>query len=147
MLETKNANWPGVAEEVVAILRCLSCQGRLNSGGKGLVAAKNLGARPATFFEADAFKLPFTPQSFDYIYGIGVLHHTADCAQAFKGLARPVKPGGCIAIDGEVFRGFESCGLEDPRVIGEPIAVQGARPWTAVTDSIPQATEVAQCAE
>ena len=337
MVETKNASSPGVAEEVVAILRCLSCQGRLNSGGKGLVcancgreypmlngvlrfvdeqnyagsfgfqwklysrtqmddaasqrseqafyrrtgfrpedlagklvldvgcgmgrfaeiatrwgahvvgidlslacevAAKNLADRPATIFQADVFKLPFAPQSFDYIYSIGVLHHTPDCEQAFKGLPRLLKPGGRIAIwlysaynpwyrmsdvyrkwtrrmkpetlhplcnvviplyavhkvlkkipvlgrrassalawaipmshnpdpewrvldtfdwyspwyqskhtYEEVFRWFESCGLENLRVIGEPIAVQGTRPRTAVTDSIPQAREVTQCAE
>ncbi len=166
----------------------------MNSGGKGLFAAKNLADRPATIFQADVFKLPFAPQSFDYIYSIGVLHHTPDCEQAFKGLPRLLKPGGRIAIlkkipvlgrrassalawaipmshnpdpewrvldtfdwyspwyqskhtYEEVFRWFESCGLEDLRVIGEPIAVQGTRPRTAVTDSIPQATEVAQCAE
>jgi len=147
MVETKNANSPGVAEKVVAVLRRLSCHGGLNSGDKGLFAAKNLADRPATVFQADVFKLPFAPQSFDYIYSMGGLHHTPDCEQALRGQPRLLKPGGRIAIDGEVFRGFESCGLEDPRVIGEPIAVQGARPWTAVTDSIPQATEVAQCAE
>jgi SAM-dependent methyltransferase len=192
MVETKNANSPGVAEKVVAILRRLSCQGRLNSGDKGLFAAKNLADRPATVFQADVFKLPFAPQSFDYIYSMGGLHHTPDCEQAFRGHFRLLKPGGGIAIlkripvvgrrasnalagaipisdnpdpewrvldtfDGyspwykhtyeEVFRWFESCGLENLRVIGEPIAVQGTRPRTAVTDSIPQATEVAQCAE
>ena len=44
------------------------------------------------------FKLPFAPESFDYIYSIGVLHHTPDCEQAFKGLPRLLKPGGRIAI-------------------------------------------------
>ena len=37
MEETKSVNSSGVAEEVLAILRCLDCQGRLNSGPNGLV--------------------------------------------------------------------------------------------------------------
>src|SRR5258705_8943064 len=36
MSETKNVNSPGVAEEVLAILRCLSCQGRLRNSANGL---------------------------------------------------------------------------------------------------------------
>ena len=197
MAETKNVNSPGVAEEVLDILRCLDCQGRLNSGPNGLVcencgrdypmkdgvlrfvdaqhyagsfgfqwklyaqtqmddavsqrsetafrkrtgfrpedlagklvldvgcgmgrfaeiatrwgahvvgvdlslasevAAKNLVDRSATIFQADVFKLPFAAESFDYIYSIGVLHHTPDCEQAFKVLPRLLKPGGQIAV-------------------------------------------------
>ena len=62
------------------------------------VAAKNLADRRATIFQADVFQLPFAPQSFDYIYSIGVLHHTPNCEQAFKALPRLLKPGGKIAI-------------------------------------------------
>ena len=196
-METDKQNWPGLADEILAILRCLSCQSRLRpeEGGvvcpecgrrypkvKGVfrfvdaehyagsfgfqwhvfrktqldneesrrseqdferrtgfrpedlrgklvldvgcgmgrfaevatrwgahvvgidlslaaeVAAENLADREAAFFQADVFKLPFAPESFDYIYSIGVLHHTPDCEQAFKGLPRLLKPGGRIAI-------------------------------------------------
>jgi SAM-dependent methyltransferase len=62
------------------------------------VAARNLGDRAATFFQADVFNLPFAPESFDYIYSIGVLHHTPDCERAFKLLPALLKPGGKIAI-------------------------------------------------
>src|SRR6201993_2129599 len=62
------------------------------------VAAKNLADRSASIFQADVFKLPFAPESFDYIYSIGVLHHTPDCEQAFKALPKLLKPGGRIAI-------------------------------------------------
>ena len=337
MSEKKNVNSPGVAEEVLAILRCRSCQGTLRPNANGLscsncgreypmlkgvlrfvdeqnyagsfgfqwklyartqmddavsrrseqafirrtgfrpedlagklvldvgcgmgrfaeiatrwgahvvgidlslaceVAAKNLSERNAAFFQADVFKLPFAPQSFDYIYSIGVLHHTPNCEQAFKSLPRLLKPGGRIAIwlysaynpwyrmsdvyrkltrrmkpetlhplcnaviplygihkilkriplvgkktssvlawalpmshdpdpewrvldtfdwyspwyqskhtYEEVFRWFESCGLEDLRVIGEPIAVQGMRPLNVRSESATQATEVEQCVE
>jgi SAM-dependent methyltransferase len=61
-------------------------------------AVRNLADRPATILQADVFRLPFAPESFDYIYSIGVLHHTPDCAQAFRGLPRFLKPGGRIAV-------------------------------------------------
>src|SRR5437660_1244649 len=183
-------------------------------------AARNLRDREFVALQADVFALPFAPETFDYIYSIGVLHHTPDCEKAFKGLPRYLKPGGKIAIwvySGynnwyrftdiyrkvthrlsartlhkvlrvavpilysvdrglsrlpwvgrplagavhhvffvsrqsdperrllstfdwyspkyqskhtyeEVFRWFESCGLEDLRVIGMPIAVKGRKP-------------------
>jgi SAM-dependent methyltransferase len=42
--------------------------------------------------------LPFAPESFDYIYSLGVLHHTPDCEAAFRVLPGLLKPGGRIAI-------------------------------------------------
>lgn len=62
------------------------------------IAARNLAGRSVTFFQADVFSLPFAPESFDYIYSIGVLHHTPDCERAFKVLPPLLKPGGRIAI-------------------------------------------------
>jgi SAM-dependent methyltransferase len=62
------------------------------------VAARNLDGREAAIFQADVFHLPFAPESFDFIYSIGVLHHTPNCEQAFKVLPRLLKPGGRIAI-------------------------------------------------
>ena len=61
-------------------------------------AVQNLTGHPATIFQADVFSLPFTEESFDYVYSLGVLHHTPDCERAFKQLPRLVKPGGRIAI-------------------------------------------------
>jgi SAM-dependent methyltransferase len=190
------------------------------------VAARNMAGREATIFQADVFHLPFAAESFDFIYSIGVLHHTPDCERAFKMLPGLLKPGGRIAIwlysgynnwykmsdvyrkvtrrmsprllhrlcygvvplygihqvlrkiplvgrpaSGalayaipmafhpnrtwrildtfdwyspwyqskhtyeEVFRWFESCGLDDLRVIEQPIAVQGHKPLSAGVNS------------
>lgn len=201
------------------------------------VAARNLAECDANIFQADVFHLPFAEQSFDFIYSIGVLHHTPDCERAFKMLPALLKPGGRIAIwlyskynawyrmsdiyrkvtrrmpsrmlytlcygvvplygihqvlrkiplvgrpaSGalaylipmafhpdrkwrildtfdwyspwyqskhsyeEVFRWFESCGLEDLRVIERPIAVQGRRPVGAPAGAMQQPDEVSQCA-
>jgi 2-polyprenyl-3-methyl-5-hydroxy-6-metoxy-1,4-benzoquinol methylase len=202
-------------------------------------AARNLAAYPATIFQADVFSLPFAEESFDYIYSLGVLHHTPDCEQAFKCLPKLMKPGGGIAIwlysaynrwyrmsdlyrkvtrrmppkllhtlcygaiplyglhkvlriiplvgkpaSGamrqlipmsfnedpqwrvldtfdwyspwyqskhtyeEVFRWFETSGLEDLHVGGVPISVRGRRPnHHAASSEIPRALEVSSCAE
>ncbi len=62
-------------------------------------ANRNLGALPNTaFLQADVFDLPFRPESFDFIYSIGVLHHTPDTRAAFSQLPRLLRPGGRIAI-------------------------------------------------
>ncbi len=39
MLQNANGNWPGLANEVLAILRCLACQSTLNPRPDGLVCA------------------------------------------------------------------------------------------------------------
>jgi SAM-dependent methyltransferase len=194
---TQNATWPGLATEVLAILRCLACQNRLEQRADGLVcagcgrqypalngvvrfvdaqkyagsfgfqwkihartqlddatshrsekafgqrtgfrpedlagklvldvgcgmgrfaevatrwgahvvgidlslasevAARNLAGRDATIFQADVFQLPFAAGSFDFIYSIGVLHHTPNCEQAVKVLPKLLKPGGRLAV-------------------------------------------------
>jgi len=51
-----------------------------------------------TFVQADVFQLPFRPRSFDFIYSIGVLHHTPDCHAAFQALPKLLINGGTIAI-------------------------------------------------
>lgn len=61
-------------------------------------AAQNLADRKFVGLQADVFHLPFAPESFDYIYSVGVLHHTPDCEKAFKTLPQYLKPGGTITI-------------------------------------------------
>jgi len=63
------------------------------------VAAQNLAGRENVWVcQADLFHLPFAPESFDYIYSLGVLHHTVNCEQAFKKLPEFLRPAGTIAI-------------------------------------------------
>lgn len=63
------------------------------------VTAHNLADRENVWVcQADLFHLPFARESFDYIYSVGVLHHTPSCEQAFKILPPFLKPGGTIAI-------------------------------------------------
>src|ERR1043166_8331021 len=48
--------------------------------------------------QADLHNLPFAPESFDYIYSLGVLHHLPDPEAGFRSLLRYLKPGGEIQI-------------------------------------------------
>jgi SAM-dependent methyltransferase len=62
-------------------------------------AARNLGDRAnVRVYQADIMALPFPEGSFDYVYSIGVLHHTPDTRAAFRRLVPLVRPGGAIAI-------------------------------------------------
>jgi len=62
-------------------------------------AFKNIGFKKNVhIIQADVFKLPFKKDTFDYIYSIGVLHHTPYCKKAFQQLPGLAKKGGEIAI-------------------------------------------------
>jgi SAM-dependent methyltransferase len=62
-------------------------------------AYTNMGRRPGIHIvQADIFKLPFRPATFDNIYSIGVLHHTPSTHGAFGAVTPLLKAGGCIAI-------------------------------------------------
>lgn len=62
-------------------------------------AFKNIGFRENVhIIQANVFNLPLKEKSFDYIYSIGVLHHTPNCEKAFKQLPQFLKPKGKIAI-------------------------------------------------
>jgi SAM-dependent methyltransferase len=50
------------------------------------------------FVQMDLFNPALRPQSFDYVFSNGVLHHTADAYGAFQQLCNLVKPGGYITI-------------------------------------------------
>lgn len=52
----------------------------------------------AHLVQADLFNLPFRPGAFDFIFSLGVLHHTPDPKGAFLHLARLLKAGGQIAV-------------------------------------------------
>lgn len=62
-------------------------------------AWRNLGQRPAVHvIQADVFRLPFRPGTFDVVYSIGVLHHTPDTKAAFGKLPSLLRPGGRLAV-------------------------------------------------
>lgn len=48
--------------------------------------------------QSDIFRLPFKPQSFDFIYSIGVLHHTPNAKEALSRLIPFLANSGEIAV-------------------------------------------------
>jgi len=61
---------------------------------------QNNGAQPnLRLFQADIFRIPLPEAWFDHVLCLGVLQHTPDPEQAFRSLARHVKPGGDLVID------------------------------------------------
>jgi SAM-dependent methyltransferase len=62
-------------------------------------AYENIGRRPNVhLLQADISQLPFPEGTFEYIYSIGVLHHTPDPPYFFSRLVPLLKPGGIIAV-------------------------------------------------
>jgi len=62
------------------------------------VAQENLGHLPnCHFVQGDLTHPPFQPETFDFVYSIGVLHHTPSTHAAFQALVPLIKPGGEIA--------------------------------------------------
>ncbi len=62
-------------------------------------AWQNLGSTGRfSVLQADISQPPFSPECFDYIVSIGVLHHTPDTRAHFEKLLPYLKPGGEIAI-------------------------------------------------
>lgn len=49
--------------------------------------------------QGDVYALPFSPESFDFVYSLGVLQHTPDVRNAFAALAPMVSPGGRLCVD------------------------------------------------
>jgi SAM-dependent methyltransferase len=50
------------------------------------------------FLQGDLKRLPLPPESFDFVFSIGVMHHDADTRAVFDAVARMVKPGGRMAV-------------------------------------------------
>lgn len=51
-----------------------------------------------SFVQADLKHLPLEPQSFDFVFSIGVMHHDADTKSVFDAVSKLVKPGGRYSV-------------------------------------------------
>jgi ubiquinone/menaquinone biosynthesis C-methylase UbiE len=60
---------------------------------------------PLCFLAADALNLPYGKDSFDAIFGFGVLHHIPDWQTALGEIGRVLKPGGIYFLE-ELYPGL-----------------------------------------
>lgn len=98
-------------------------------------AYTNMGRRPGIHIvQADVFKPPFRPATFDAIYSIGVLHHTPSTREAFLSLPPLLKPAGVIAIWVYVWSGLYSQRLDRVRslTVGLPERLLYGLCWIVV---------------
>ncbi len=70
----------------------------IDGTGLGQVSRALADYKDAHFVQADLFHLPFRPGVFDFVFSLGVLHHTPDPKAAFLNLTGLLKAGGQIAI-------------------------------------------------
>ena len=70
----------------------------MNSLGLAKAFRDRFSINNAYFMQMNLFKPPIRRESFDVVISNGVLHHTSDCAAAFRSIAPLVKPGGVIII-------------------------------------------------
>jgi SAM-dependent methyltransferase len=88
------------------------------------VAHENLGHLPnCHFVQGDLTRPPLRAQAFDFVYSIGVLHHTPDTHAAFRGLPPLLKPGGEIAIWVYALRRLSDTFERFPDRVNEVLAV------------------------
>jgi len=67
---------------------------------KAITRAKDIAGEigGVQFVQGDLQKPPLRPHSLDFVYSIGVLHHTPDPEKTFQTLLPLVRPGGAIFI-------------------------------------------------
>lgn len=60
--------------------------------------ARGQGLENIQFLKQSVLKLEFPDASFDYVYSMGVLHHTPDPYGGFRELCRVLRPGGVVMV-------------------------------------------------
>ena len=84
-----SGRWAKLVAHRVGRLHCIDA-----SHAALQVAKRNLAASPNCVFHcASVEEAPIAPQSLDFGYSLGVLHHTPDPAEALSACARFLKPG------------------------------------------------------
>jgi SAM-dependent methyltransferase len=68
-----------------------------SESARGAYAAVE-GVPNAHILQGDLLRAPFAPESFDYVWSEGVLHHLPDSKAGLDALSRLVKPGGYLYI-------------------------------------------------
>ncbi len=78
--------------------RVIGADFSFNSLKKAELFRKKQGLDDVSFIQMDLFKTAFKPESFDFLFCLGVLHHTADPRKGFRELCKLVKKNGYIIV-------------------------------------------------
>lgn len=70
----------------------------LSEGGARSCRRRTTGQPNAQVVQADLNRLPFSEETFDFIYSYGVLHHLDRPARGMSELVRVLKPGAQVAV-------------------------------------------------
>lgn len=89
-----SGRWAALASERVGHLHCLDASEEALSVSRRALA----GIANVSFHHASVGELPFAPESLDFCYSLGVLHHVPDTAAAIKSCARALKPGAVFLV-------------------------------------------------
>ena len=87
---TLAANSPGALITSIEVSEMSLAQAR--------AAVRAAQLRNVAFQQADVFRLPFAPASFDHVFVCFVLEHLADPVGALKALKAVLKPGGSMTV-------------------------------------------------
>ena len=91
----------GVGSDLIRFARSGACVTGIDLSSRSAFLAKerlHLYHYEGTVLEADAEDIPFVDDAFDFVYSLGVLHHTPDTQKAISEIYRVAKPGGEICI-------------------------------------------------
>jgi len=92
----------GTAVDLYIVANRDKCQSYgIDLSGEALKVASSIGKSfkyKAHFVKGDAFRLPFSDNSFDLVFSQGVLEHLTDDRAAAKEQIRVLKPGGKLTI-------------------------------------------------
>ncbi len=70
----------------------------LSDGGSRASFERTLGLPRAHVVQADLKSLPFAPETFDFVYSYGVLHHLSDPPRGMREIVRVLKRGARAAL-------------------------------------------------
>lgn len=89
-----SGRWAAIVAQKVRHLHLVDAsEAALHVAKRNLSAATNV-----TFHHSSVDALPFLPNSLDFAYSLGVLHHVPDTAASIQSISEVLKPGGTFLI-------------------------------------------------
>ncbi len=83
-----SGRWAAHVAPRVGILHCVEPSEAIEVARRNLSTHENI-----VFHQRTAARLPFEPESMDFGYSLGVLHHVEDAERALQAAVRALKPG------------------------------------------------------